>query len=77
MLMQKVTRFYESMNAQLRKIGFKGEVRKMADYNTYAEYSLSDETLERKKKRVREGLEKINGIKYILPSGIFKAAGQR
>jgi len=41
-------RFYEAMYSQLRKLGFTGEIRKMIDYNTYAEYSLSDETIGRK-----------------------------
>lgn len=50
-----VTRFYEAMYAQLRKLGFSGEVRKLVDYNTYAEYSLSKETIERKRKRVEYG----------------------
>lgn len=50
-----VTRFYEAMYAQLRALGFTGEVRKLVDYNTYAEYSLSRETLERKKTRVEHG----------------------
>lgn len=49
------TRFYEAMHAQLRRIGFKGKVYKLIDYNTYAEYSLSDEALERKRKRVAYG----------------------
>ncbi len=50
-----VTRFYESMQAQLRQLGFTGEIRKLVDYNTYAEYSLSNETMERKRKRVERG----------------------
>lgn len=50
-----VTRFYEAMYDQLRRIGFKGAVRKLVDYNTYAEYSLSRETLERKWRRVEYG----------------------
>ena len=44
-----VTRFYESMVWQLRQFGFGGEIRKLIDYNTYAEYSLLDETIERKR----------------------------
>ena len=48
-------RFYESMYSQLRKLGFPGEIRKMVDYNTYAEYSLSNETIGRKWKRIEKG----------------------
>ncbi len=58
-----VTRFYEAMNAQLRKIGFKGEVVKLVDYNTYTEYSLSEETRNRKKNRVEHGDEIIKELK--------------
>ena len=58
-----VTRFYESMNAQLRKIGFKGEVVKLVDYNTYAEYSLSEDTRNRKRDRVEHGNEIIKDLK--------------
>ncbi len=58
-----VTRFYEAMNAQLRSLGFKGEIVKLADYNTFAEYSLSEETINRKKQRLEQGKELLNGLK--------------
>ena len=58
-----VTRFYEAMNSQLRKLGFMGEVVKLVDYNTYAEYSLSIETIERKCQRVNHGRDIINKLK--------------
>ena len=58
-----VTRFYEAMNAQLRSIGFHGDVVKMVDYNTYAEYSLSKETQDRKYKRVQHGQKLLHGLK--------------
>ncbi len=48
-------RFYEAMNRQLREMGFTGDVYKLVDYNTFAEYSLSDDTIERKKERLRRG----------------------
>ena len=58
-----VTRFYESMNAQLRDLGYEGEVQKLVDYNTYAEYSLSQDTMHRKMDRVRHGEEVIQKIR--------------
>jgi hypothetical protein len=58
-----VTRFYEAMNAQLRSLGFKGEIVKLADYNTFAEYSLSEETINRKQQRLEHGKELLNGLK--------------
>ena len=58
-----VTRFYEAMNSQLRSLGFKGEIVKLADYNTFAEYSLSEETINRKQQRLEHGKELLNGLK--------------
>lgn len=57
-----VTRFYEEMKAQLRELGFQGEVVKLLDYNTYAEYSLSEDTIERKRARVNHGIEVIQSV---------------
>ncbi len=57
------TRFYEQMNRQLRELGFKGKVVKLVDYNTYAEYSLSEDTLDRKFERVQRGQQILEGIK--------------
>ncbi|WP_026496481.1 hypothetical protein [Butyrivibrio sp. WCD3002] len=49
------SRFYAAMLKQLRDIGYEGIVRKVIDYNTYAEYSLSKETIERMTKREQHG----------------------
>ena len=60
------SRFYEEMYRQLREIGFRGRVLKLADFNTYAEYSLSEDTVSRKQERLRFGcisLKKL-GTKY-------------
>ena len=51
------SRFYAAMLQQLRQLGYKGPVRKVIDYNTYADYSLSDETIERMARRERHGNE--------------------
>ena len=51
------SRFYASMLQQLRELGYEGPVRKVIDYNTYAEYSLSDDTISRMKARERHGEE--------------------
>lgn len=56
-------RAYATMYKQLRSLGFKGEICKVVEYNSYAEYSLSDETIERMSARVDRGkiiLDKIN-----------------
>ncbi|MBR3516859.1 MAG: hypothetical protein IKO10_11145 [Lachnospiraceae bacterium] len=49
------SRFYASMLQQLRELGYEGPVRKVIDYNTYAEYSLSDDTVARMKERENHG----------------------
>lgn len=49
------SRFYASMLSQLRRIGYEGEVRKLIDYNTYADYSLSEETINRMTIREQAG----------------------
>ena len=62
-----VSRFYEQMSAQLRSIGFDGDIVKMTDYNTYAEYSLSADTLLRKSERVKRGIERVRKLKEEYP----------
>lgn len=57
------TRFYEAMRAQLIDLGFKGEIVKVVDYNTYSEYSLSDDTIARKMERVRAGKDAIDTLR--------------
>lgn len=66
-----VSRFYEAMYAQLRRLGYTGEVWKLVDYNTYAEYSLSDDTIERKRARVSEGMDTIRRLRARYP-GAFR-----
>ena len=63
-----VTRFYEAMYVQLRDLGFTGEIRKLVDYNTYAEYSLSEETIKRKWKRVEYGKSLVEELENKYPS---------
>ncbi len=61
------TRFYESMKAQLSKLGFTGEVRKLVDYNTYAEYSLSGDVVLQKRERLRRGEEILASLRGKYP----------
>ena len=62
-----VTRFYESMNRQLRDMGFEGDIIKLVDYNTYAEYSLTEDTINRKKQRIIYGQKLLDKIKEKYP----------
>lgn len=50
-----VARAYEAMVKQLRSMGYAGAVYKLIDYNTYAEYSLTEETMGRKLQRMKRG----------------------
>jgi hypothetical protein len=55
-------RFYEQMAQQLCKIGCDGRIVKVLEYNSFAEYSVSQETIKRKTERMLRGknaLEKI------------------
>lgn len=56
------SRFYAAMQQQLRELGFEGPIRKVIDYNTYAEYSLSEETITRMKARERHGDELLKAL---------------
>ncbi len=62
-----VTRFYETMSRQLRKMGFTGSICKLVDYNTYAEYSFSDDTLKRKRERLKKGQSLLESFRREYP----------
>ncbi len=57
------SRFYSSMHQQLRDIGYTGIIRKVVDYNSYADYSLSKDTVDRMKQRERHGQELLCELK--------------
>lgn len=50
-----VARAAASMAAQLRNIGYDGKIEKLVDYDSFSEYSLSDETYEHMKARLERG----------------------
>ncbi len=66
-----VSRFYEPMKAQLRELGFTGEILRLADYNTYAEYSLSEDTRLRKEDRLRHGAELLDELRNNYPGHLL------
>ena len=49
-------RAYAEMADQLKRLGYTGQIYKLVDYNSYAEYSLSEETIARKRERVEAGI---------------------
>lgn len=61
-------RAYASMNAQLRELGFAGDIVKLVDYDSYAEYSLSDDTLSRKKRRLERGFQHKEALEKKYPA---------
>lgn len=64
-------RAYATMVTQLRRLGYTGQVFKLVEYNSYAEYSLSEDTINRKHMRVKRGKE----LKLVLEEkypGYFK-----
>lgn len=66
-----VARAYAAMAAQLNRMGYQGRIRKLVDYNSYAEYSLSLETLIRKQERAKRGVGLLQQIEKKYP-GYFK-----
>ncbi|MDE7477670.1 MAG: hypothetical protein K2M91_06940 [Lachnospiraceae bacterium] len=49
-------RAYEAMAGQLRSLGYTGQIHKMVEYDSFAEYSLSVDTRKRKYERLERGL---------------------
>lgn len=49
-------RAYASMARQLRKLGYQGEIYKVVDYNSFADYSLSDGTVKKMQERLERGM---------------------
>lgn len=66
-----VTRFYEAMHAQLQKLGFRGQIRKLVDFNTFAEYSLSAHTFQSKRERCAVGVKKLIDMENQYPGTFF------
>lgn len=61
------TRFYDQMAAQLQRLGYDGEIVKVVEYSSFAEYSVLDDTFIRKKDRVSRGIEKLEEIRNQYP----------
>ncbi|MCR5508941.1 MAG: hypothetical protein K6F34_09665 [Lachnospiraceae bacterium] len=58
-----VIRFYEAMRKQLLDMGFEGTILRLVDHNTFAEYSFSEDTYERKRERLNRGRSLLDGLK--------------
>ncbi|MCI9185692.1 MAG: hypothetical protein HFG61_12735 [Lachnospiraceae bacterium] len=59
------------MVRQLRQMGYPGRVEKLVDYNTFAEYSLTEETIRRKTQRLARGLKILERIRKQYKHGFY------
>ena len=66
-----VARAYAEMADQLKRLGYQGPVYRLADYNAYAEYSLSEETILRRMARVEKGIGRLREMEGRYP-GCFR-----
>lgn len=66
-----VSRAYAAMADQLRRMGYSGEIRKILDYNSYSEYSLSAETLISMRQRVERGIALLRQMKQVYPGRLL------
>lgn len=60
-------RAYAAMADQLRRMGYRGTARKVVDYNSYADYSLSRDTLERMGQRAERGRQRLHRLEQDWP----------
>ncbi|MDO4204094.1 MAG: hypothetical protein Q4D07_06345 [Selenomonadaceae bacterium] len=65
------SRFYAAMLKQLRELGYTGPVHKIINYNTYAEYSLSVDTIAKMTDREQGGELLLQALRKRYP-GYFK-----
>lgn len=60
-------RAYAAMARQLKQLGYTGRIEKLVEYNSFAEYSLSEETIGKKKERLNRGILQLNHIREKYP----------
>lgn len=61
------TRFFPEMSSQLIRLGYAGEIvqiGKFTSYNSFTEYSLSEETLEGRLTRIKKGVRILEKIRF-------------
>lgn len=62
---------FAPMSEQLRRLGYNGEIVRVVDYNSFAEYSLAEETFIQKKGRVLRGADTLKKLREIYPISHF------
>lgn len=64
-------RFYSQMSAQCRSLGYDGEIVQVMDYNSFSEYSLSDDTIKLKIERLERGMITLDHMRKHYPTEHF------
>jgi hypothetical protein len=62
---------FAQMAEQLRCSGYNGEIARVVDYNSFAEYSLSEDTFLHKKERLLRGAATLKSLKEQYPKSHF------
>ena len=62
-----VARAYAAMADQLERLGYTGQICKFVEYDSFAEYSLSEDTIIRKRQRVERGRVLLRGLNEKYP----------
>lgn len=63
------SRAYEPMKLQLKEMGYKGEIKRVVDYNSFSEFSLEKDVILKKQERLSKGID--------ILSRVLKARGER
>lgn len=61
-------RYFAEMARQLRKLGYDGEILQVIEFDSFTEFSLDEDTLERKKQRVFRGAAILEKIRAEFPA---------
>jgi hypothetical protein len=62
------TRYFAEMAQQLKRLGYDGEIVRVVEYNSFVEYSTSDEVIERKTARMERGTKTLSQIRTQYPA---------
>jgi hypothetical protein len=57
------SRYFSDMAAQLKRLGYSGEVIRLTDYDSFTEYSLTEDTLRQKTERAARGAATLTQIR--------------
>jgi len=65
------TRFFAEMHSQLKRLGYDGEIVRVVEYDSFTEFSLLDETIERMETRMLRGAETLAYLRSGFPTQHF------